>query len=379
MGCILILLGHTQWNGSSILPGAVVALDLFFVLSGFLITGLIISEYEKTGSINLLRFWGRRAVRLFPAFYVYFIIGCAIYFIGGYQPVVGTNASVTLTSTAFYFSNWAYAFGYDLGIFSVTWSLSLEKQFYFLAPIFFLICFKYFNKKIAMSFLVLLIIGVNIHRYQLFHSIMETKGILLAWKRAFYALDVRGDSLSIGCLSAIFYKLYGEKIKFNTTVGLVALFTLIAALLIRDLPLAYHVYETSTYTEFLMSGGLSIFSLLGVVLIIHLVQFPNSIVSKIFSTKFLVHIGVMSYSIYLYHTTVFGGLEILLNPLNRTPELWVLKTIIRFLTAYIVGYLSFRFVEMPILRRFSKHKKFTPIPTNKSIGSNIKLKGDNSQ
>jgi peptidoglycan/LPS O-acetylase OafA/YrhL len=373
LGCILVLIGHTHWNGSTILPGAVVALDLFFVLSGFLITGVLLSEVEKTGSLNLLRFWGRRAVRLFPAFYVYFFIGTAIFFASGYQPIVGTNTLVTLLSTAFYGSNWAYAFGYDLGIFSVTWSLSLEEQFYFICPLFFFIALKYFNKKVAMALLILIIVGVNIHRYELFHSLMDPLGIKLAWRRAFYALDVRGDSLSIGCLSALFYNLYGDKIKFGPIVGALTTVVLIAALFIRDFPLAFNVEETSFYTEFLMTGGLSLFSLLGVIVIIHLVQFPKSIVSKFFSTPFLVHIGVMSYSIYLWHTTVFGGLEILLAPLNSSWYLWSLKAAIRFLVVYGIGFLSFKFVEMPILKYHSKKRKFAPIPSGNQESEKVDL------
>ncbi len=370
LGCLLVLFGHTQWNKGTILPGAVVAMDLFFVLSGFLITGLLLSEFKKTGSINFVSFWGRRAMRLLPTFYVYFAFGALFYYISKFQPVVGTDPTVTLLSTAFYFSNWAVAKGYELGVFTVTWSLSLEEQFYFLCPLLFLFCLKYFNKKTVMILLGVAIVAVNIHRYHLFHSMMESHGVLLAWKRCFYALDTRSDSLMIGCFAAIFYNLYKDKFKIGTALGFGALMIFFASIAIRDLPVAYHIPETSAYTEFLMTGGFSFFSIIGVLIIMHLIQNPDSFVSKFFSTTLLVKVGIMSYSIYLWHTTIFGGLELVLKNMNATPAMWALKTLIRFSVALGVGYLSFRFIELPILKAQNKKRKYAPLPDEASSKGN---------
>lgn len=362
LGCLLVLLGHTQWNGGTILPGAVVAMDLFFVLSGFLITGLLLAEYKKTDSINLTSFWTRRAIRLLPAFYVYFAFGALFYAFTRFQPVVGTDPMVTLLSTAFYGSNWAVAKGYELGVFTVTWSLSLEEQFYFLCPLFFLLCLNYMNKKTVMILLGLGIVAVNIHRYQLFHTMLIEDGLALAWKRCFYALDTRSDSLMIGCFASIFYNLYRDKFSINAGLAAVALLIFFSSLVIRDLPIAFHIAENSFFTEFLMTGGFTFYSVIGVIIIMHLVQHPDSIVSKLFSMPFLVKVGLMSYSIYLWHTTIFGGLELVLKSMNKTPLLWVLKTCIRFGVAFLIGYLSFRFIELPILKRQNEKRKYNPLP-----------------
>lgn len=364
LGCLLVLFGHTQWQGGTILPGAVVAMDLFFVLSGFLITGIIMSEYDKTKSIDLVNFWKRRAIRLLPVFYVYFVFGASVYLFSRFQPIVGTNEYVTLLSTAFYGSNWAMAKGYEMGIFAVTWSLSLEEQFYFLCPMLFLLALKFLNKKSVMILLGICIVLVNFHRYQLFHSMIPTEGLALAWKRCFYALDTRSDSLLIGCFASIFFKLYGEKFNVGMKSVFAALIIFFASITVRDLPIAYHREETSFYTEFLMTGGFTFFSIIGVIIILHLVQNPQSPVARFFSANLLVKVGLMSYSIYLWHTTVFGGLEILLKSMNQSPELWVLKTIIRFTVALSIGFLSFKFIELPILMRQSAKRKFAPLPDN---------------
>lgn len=361
-GCLLVLLGHTQWTDKkTILPGALTAMDLFFVLSGFLITGILISEERKTGTINLINFWKRRAFRLLPVFYVYFAFGSLVYAFTRFAPIVGTDASVSLWSTAFYFSNWAMAQGYEMGIFAVTWSLSLEEQFYLLCPLIFLLGFRYLEKKTLLYVLGAAILGVNLHRYILFHDMLESSGVVLAFKRCFYGLDTRSDSLLIGCFLAIFNHLYGERFKVGVGLASVVTVTFIGSLFIRDLPVAVHEARNSFYTEFLMSGGLTLFSILGGLAILHVIRFPDSWVTRFFSSNLFVKIGIMSYSIYIWHTTIFGGLEVLLNSMNQSPWLWVLKTLIRFTVAFGVGYASFQFIELPILQTQLKKRKYSPI------------------
>ena len=363
LGCLLVMFGHTQWNGISILPGAVVAMDFFFVLSGFLITGLILMEHKKTNSVDLMNFWKRRATRLLPAFYVYFSFGALIYLFSRFQPIIGTSSLVTLLSTAFYGSNWAVAKGYELGIFAVTWSLSLEEQFYFLCPILFLLCLKYLNRKTMMMLLGVAIVGVNIHRYNIFNQMIADKGIVLAWKRAFFALDTRSDSLLIGCFSAVIYNLYNRKFSIGPGVAGCAFAVFCIAIGMRDVPVLLHIAQNSFYTNFLMTGGFTLYSIMAAIIFIHLVQFPESTLSKFFSSKFLVKIGLMSYSIYLWHTTIFGGLDILLKSFNQTPVLWLLKTLIRFVVAIGVGYTSYKYIELPVLNYLNKKRKYIPIPS----------------
>ncbi len=367
IGCLLVMLGHTQWTDKkTILPGALTAMDLFFVLSGFLITGLLISENERTGTIDFLNFWKRRAIRLLPVFYIYYFFGAIVYLLSRFQPIVGTDSVVTLLTTAFYTSNWALASGYEMGIYAVTWSLSLEEQFYLICPVVFLLLFRYLNKKTIMLALGFAVIGVNIHRYLLFHSILANQGVALAFKRCFYGLDTRSDSLMIGCLSALVYNVYGHKFRVGTKVASVALLLFFGSILIRDLPIAYHEAQNSFYTEFLISGGFTALSIIGILIILHLVQNPASAITKCFSFGLLTRIGLMSYSIYIWHTTIFGGLEVVLNSFNQSPLLWFVKTLIRFAVAFAVGYASFKFIELPILKYQYKKRKFASL--NATLG-----------
>ncbi len=362
-GCLLVMLGHTQWmDKKTILPGALTAMDLFFVLSGFLITGLLIAEFQKTNTIALVEFWKRRAIRLLPVFYVYFTVGALAYFGSRFQPIVGTDAAVTLLSTAFYTSNWAMASGYQMGIFAVTWSLSLEEQFYLLCPVVFFLGFRYLNKRSLMILLLIGIILVNVHRYFVFHDLSVEKGVLLAFKRCFYGLDTRFDSLLIGCLASLVYNQYGHLFKISTKVMSVTLALFFTTFFVRDIPVAFHLNESSPYTEFLMAGGFTAISLLGAIIVIYLVQNPGTLITKAFSLPIFVRLGLMSYSIYIWHTTVFGGVEVALDSMNQSPGLWFLKTLVRFGGALLVGFLSFKFIELPVLKYQYQKRRFSPLP-----------------
>lgn len=367
LGCLLVMLGHTQWAGVTVLPGAVIAMDLFFVLSGFLICGLLISEWNKKGRIDLWQFWKRRAIRLLPAFYVYFSIGATAYLISKFKPIVGDDATYALLSTGLYFSNWIVAQGYNLGIFFVTWSLSLEEQFYAICPLLLIVLFKNLNPKRILVVLGGAILVVNIYRSHLFHEMLLTDGFALAWKRCFYGLDTRADSLLIGCFAAFFWHLYQDKIRIPNFVFWSALTVFFSSLAIRDLPIAYRIDQNSFYSEFLMSGGFTFYSLLGAIIIIHLVQSPNTWFARFLSSKPISGVGVISYSVYLYHTTIFGGLDIALKSMDASLPLWILKIAIKFSVALGIGYLSFRYVEMAVINKFNPKREYSPVPESSGV------------
>jgi peptidoglycan/LPS O-acetylase OafA/YrhL len=361
VSCLIILFGHIDRNGNTILPAYIVAMDIFFALSGFLITGIILCEYEKSNTINLFEFWKRRSIRLLPLFYIYFIFSYSLYIITNYRPLLGSNPFITLFSTFFYFSNWTQALGYNLGFFSITWSLGVEEQFYLLTPLFFLLMLRYTTKKNIILILLLLIFATCFHRYTLFHELMSSKGMMTAWKRCYFSLDTRVDSLLVGCLGKLFYEQYGKRVQIGLKTAIVSMFSLFGVFFIRDIPLARHEVVNTFHTDGLMAGGFTFFSFLSVLLIIHFLQFPNSFVSKLFSSHIFVRIGIMSYSIYLWHITAFESLDFFTHNLGNNLNFWICQTISKLVFALLVGYLSFRFIEYPILFYQRKRRKFSAI------------------
>lgn len=136
---ILLVLGNhiplRQYK--SLLPAGFVGVDIFFVLSGFLITTLLMQEFNKTGSVSLKNFYIRRALRLGPALLVMLAVICALSFALFDRARARENCMDALIAL-FYCSNWVKALSLShngLGIVAQTWSLSAEEQFYIVWPL----------------------------------------------------------------------------------------------------------------------------------------------------------------------------------------------------------------------------------------------------
>jgi len=133
---VLVMLLHAQAMASGAWPyflGGYTGVDIFFVLSGFLITSLLVQEWRDTGRISLRKFYIRRALRLLPALCVLLLVlGVGVKLFGLYLHVT----LATLLAALFYVANWALAFDtLDMGALHHTWSLSVEEQFYILWPL----------------------------------------------------------------------------------------------------------------------------------------------------------------------------------------------------------------------------------------------------
>jgi peptidoglycan/LPS O-acetylase OafA/YrhL len=164
-----------------------VALNLFFGLSGFLITWLLLEEERVTGAVSLRHFYLRRVLRLMPAYYVaLFIISVAV------PPSAGPLRADHLWSTALYYSNYYQAVhGATHGSLSPYWSLAIEEQFYLLWPL----CFIAVRRH-RIALLVVVILAVWWQR-----AVVVWGEGRMEW--AYHAMDCRADHLLVGCLVAV--------------------------------------------------------------------------------------------------------------------------------------------------------------------------------
>ena len=142
LAVLAVIIYHIDVN---YLPGGFLGVDLFFVLSGYLISSLIIKEYKKTGTLNLYNFYMRRARRLLPA--VYFMITVCLLFMVLFNGVLLRKSHLDAVFGYIYSSNWWYIF-HKLDYFDSfgaqspfkhLWSLAIEEQFYMFFPLIFLI------------------------------------------------------------------------------------------------------------------------------------------------------------------------------------------------------------------------------------------------
>lgn len=247
---------------------------VFFIISGFLITGILLREIEKTGTINLPKFYYRRTLRIFPAYY---------FFLG----VVGVSALVGILkiplgeclAAVFYISNFAPVATWEIGH---TWSLAVEEQFYLLMP-----GLLFLGKRRAFFILCLVVLLAPFVRLLTFTFFPDPD---LRWVG--FGFQANADSLAAGCLLAFYrqklwqYALYQRFLQSKIFV-LVPIFAVLLNYF-SDRPRIYS-FVCITLINFCV-----------VLCIDWAVRFPNGLIGKILNAKPLVFVGMLSYSIYLW-------------------------------------------------------------------------------
>lgn len=297
--------------------------DIFFTLSGFLITVLLLEEWERSGGIRLGSFYLRRVLRLYPALLVVLIT------------FVMVIPRTYLVSTLFYFTNWLKAFHLqpDSLYMDHTWSLSVEEQYYLLWPISLMLLLR---TKLPKKFLILIPLAIGcasaVARVLVWNSTHD-------WFRVYMGTDLHADGLLIGSAFGMmtFYRLLPDLSRHKLILNLITIITLLlAGWLLID-------HELSR-------GFIPLFGNLGValgtlIIISRLVVYPSKIISQIFTFPPLVKIGVISYGLYLWHAPVGVVVD---N--SHLPWSMFFITLAKIGLTFLAATLSYIIVEKPILR-----------------------------
>jgi peptidoglycan/LPS O-acetylase OafA/YrhL len=315
-----------------LIPGGYFGVEVFFVLSGFLITSLLLQEWERTRSINLRDFYFRRGLRLGPALLVYLLLlgGYAFVFLDSEHAAEIYNGILLTLS---YVSNWVIALkpAYPPGILTITWSLAVEEQFYLLWP---LILFALLNKKVSRRWIIVIILlGLTVivlHRTWLWQA-------GASFRRLYYATDTRADGLMLGCLIGclVSWGLVSRSRLFELSLKVLAL--------VAILFLGYLVFTIKSSNPILFKGVFALASLAIAVVLMVLVVWPGSPPFLLLRFPPLVWIGRISYGLYLWHWPVrgyiFGASS---QPTNR-------QIITALVLSFVITTISFYFVEQPFL------------------------------
>lgn len=322
---VAVILFHLNLG---ILPGGFVGVDIFFVISGFLITGNIIREI-KQGQFSLVKFYIRRIRRIFPALFVVLlaslVVACLIFTDLGLIGFANQLKYAALQISNFFFQR-------ELGYFehsnhgSVllhTWSLGVEEQFYVLWPFLIWLFFKKGKNRVLsdnLAFSVLLFLIV---------ASLSTSQILLYTnvKVAFYSLPSRLFELGIGAVLS-FNRIRNFSKKGNEALGILGL------LLIA---ISFFVIKQTYFP-----GVVALIPCVGAALIIFSGQ-NNSLISRLLSKKPLVFIGLISYSLYLWHYPII----VFYQEYTGRNGLSFLSVIFIALATLSLSYLSWRFIEVP--------------------------------
>ena len=329
----LAVIGVILFHADLGLSGGFVGVDVFFVISGFLITSLILKDI-KSNQFSLLGFWERRARRIFPALYVvtittivlsyFFLLPKDFEILGG--SVIGLSF---FSSNIFFWKNTNSYFSGSAEEMPLlhTWSLSLEEQFYIIVPIVFLLFFKWrqFDKLFwvisAGALLSLLISIVGTIHYE---------------SASFYLLPTRAWELGAGSIIATSRPIKSYRLR-----------TIFSVLGILSILFSFIFYDRSSS----FPGLSAVPPVLGAALIIwsgvgfgEISRLP--IVLKVLSIRPLVFIGLLSYSLYLWHWPLLALNEYMV--IGRDSIL-VKLTIV--LVSFLLSIISWKYIEQPIRKK----------------------------
>ena len=342
LAVLAVIIYHVDVN---YLPGGFLGVDLFFVLSGYLISSLIIKEYRKTGSLNLYNFYIRRARRLLPA--VYFMITVGLVVMVLFNEVLLRKSHLDAIFGYIYSSNWWYIF-HKLDYFDSfgaqspfkhLWSLAIEEQFYMIFPLLFLLINRKkkskdgtykLNKNFLYVVLGLILVSLIVHIL-----LFDINNI----SRIYFGTDTRAFSLLVGVVGAILYPM--EKLHTKVTPQQNIMYSVVSLVSIAIL-ITVMIY-TSEYNTWLYRGGFLLVAILGLIVIISSGK-QHTLMSRLLSFKPVVFIGKISYSLYLWHFPIL----VLTTPVSEIGNPNIIFVILRIILTFALATASYVFVETPI-------------------------------
>ncbi|MBC1612176.1 acetyltransferase [Listeria welshimeri] len=336
LAVIAVIAYHLNFSWAK---GGFIGVDIFFVLSGYLITNILLTQWEKNQTLQLKHFWLRRFRRLIPAAYIMIVV--VVIFSVLFHSEILKNLRGDAIASFFYVSNWWFIF-HNVSYFDSfgmpsplknLWSLAIEEQFYLIWPVFLLVFLRWVkNPKLLLK----IVIGLGLLS-AIWMTILYVPGTDPS--RVYYGTDTRLFDLLSGCALAFVWpfnrlspnipKRSKAALNIAGTISILFFF-LITALV-------------SEYQPFLYRGGLLFVAIMGVVMIATIAH-PASYLSKIFSFKPLRWIGTRSYGIYLWHYPIIT----LTTPVLEIgqPSIW--RSILQVAATFIIAELSFRYIETPI-------------------------------
>ncbi len=330
LAVLSVILYHAQIIIFNFEPfrGGYIGVDIFFVISGYLITSIILRELIDKGSFSFKNFYKKRVRRILPA--LLFVILVSIPFSWLYLfPTDLLDYSKSILYSLGFASNFFFHFsGLEYGSpegllkpFLHTWSLSVEEQFYILFPIILFCVFKYFKKYLIHTFII----------YLVFSLCLADWGSKNFPSSTFYLLHSRIWELICGSLVAYFEIKKGYRCKNNLMSQTFPLFGLL--LIIFSV---FFFNDTTFHPSFYTLIPVS-----GVIMILWFSN-ENEIVTKILSIRIFVGIGLISYSLYLWHYPIFSFAKNLEFFFDSNVEKFIL-----IILSVILSVLSYHFVEQP--------------------------------
>ena len=337
-----VLLYHA---GLSWVTGGILGVDVFFVLSGYLITDLLLREWDRWGSIDLVTFYAHRARRLLPALCLV-VAAVAVWAVTfGQSDRLGSYRADGIASLL-YVANWRFVLSQqsyfdqfaEPSPFRHTWSLAIEEQYYLFFPL------------LLIGLLTLargrrrgLVVGVTLA------ALAVLSAVEMVWlyhpgadpSRVYYGTDTRFFELMVGSVLAVvmlgrFARPAGagsRQARTAEVAGLLALTGVVAMM-----------YATTDQQPFLFRGGFVLLCLVTALLLWSIEVAPGSPVARLLSTAPFVYVGRISYGLYLWHWPVY----VAISPAHTSLQPGTALTLVRLAVSFGLAVASYVLVEHPI-------------------------------
>jgi peptidoglycan/LPS O-acetylase OafA/YrhL len=323
---VIIYHAKIYFLGNLILPGGFLGVDIFFVISGYLISSLIFRELVETKSFSFKNFYERRARRILPALFLVILVSIPF----AWKYILPTSfvdyAKSILYSIGFgsnfYFYLSGQLYGAESGLLKPllhTWSLAIEEQYYIVFPLLFLIIYNYFKNKIIIIIFTIAISSLIFSEY-----LTEVNASL-----NFYILLSRSWELLIGTLIFLL-----EFFKKKKTINIYNNFFILGGLML--IMSSFFLFESADGHPNIKS----IYPIMGVSLVIYFSS-AEVFVTRLLSNRIIVGVGLISYSLYLWHYPIFAFSRIAYFTKN------IFDYSLVALALFILSILTYFFIEKP--------------------------------
>lgn len=335
---IMVLAYHLKL---ALFKSGFLGVTVFFVLSGYLITGILISEVEEEGTIDLKNFWLRRIRRLVPAVMSMAVV--IIFVSAVVNRIIFTKGCKDFLASVLGFNNWWQIFNKisyfeAVGVpspFTHCWSLAIETQFYLIYPLILLGIYKLVksrgegraNRGLLFAGVTLLLALISVILMIVLFDPQQNAS------RVYYGTDTRAFSLLFGALLAILWEYRMVPRRLSASVNMVLGSVSFAVLLVMTIAI-------NGSSNFWYRGG-QFFGTILTVLMVYAVSGRKTWLSRFLSNPVLKWMGDRSYSIYLWHYPI-----ILLISKGIKASWWI--TLIEIVLSVVLAELSYRFIETPI-------------------------------
>ena len=326
----IVMLAHI---GSPYPRSGGLGVDIFFVLSGFLITTIISSELRQWGSISYSDFYIRRILRLAPCLLAVCFCTWMAYYLHG-SPTPDGPVLMSLT----YVSNWSRAvYNYDLGLLNHTWSLAIEEQFYLVWPLV-VVALERTSSSFVSKAKVLFVCALTVATYRFF--MVETYDV----SRIYFGLDTHMDGLVMGASLSYFILHCRYAIIPQANLLKFISYVMVPATLVGLAVMIYYITWTSPYMGYF---GFLVAALGAAIVVLDLNLSTFSLLKPIFENRLLAYLGKISYGLYLWHILVYASVNQLFPEYSA---FGVKEMLIKFSLSIAVASMSYHLFEAKILK-----------------------------